>query len=410
MVEKSITGIVTWLKNWFYDADQVDTFLNSKANKNLGTAGMNVVTDASGDISLEAKPTIPTVPSASTTTPSADTNSGSYGSGTTWARADHVHPKSSIYAEASHDHTVSNITDFPSTMTPSSHTHGQITNDGKITSTAVTVATDDNIVITDASDSSKVKRVANLLASHIKDSNANGYTNISSSLTSSSTQADINSAINTAIGTLSSIDVINVTSDKGTASASTMNKLYIEDNGSTVDVYYTERTGSSPNYTYSWTKLDTDILDDVTIPTDVSDLTDTNNTAFTPKSHTHGNILSNGTMSDDLDVAISSGDDSILFSDVSDSGEIKGSKTLPSSVIVDSNSYSALDVNANSTQTHINGKINGVLSYVGTHMGDKSDDIDWSYNSNGFVNGIKLHDKTSSGDDATGTITFHLKS
>lgn len=34
---------------------------------------------------------IPTVPSASTTTPSMD-GTASYGSGTTWARADHVHP------------------------------------------------------------------------------------------------------------------------------------------------------------------------------------------------------------------------------------------------------------------------------------------------------------------------------
>ena len=51
---------------------------------------------------------------------------------------------------------------------------------------------------------------------------------------------------------------------------------------------------------------------------------------------------------------------------------------------------------------------------VGNHThstyGLKTDDIDWTYNSNGFVNGIKLHDKTTTGDDATGTITFHLKS
>ena len=56
---------------------------------------------------------------------------------------------------------------------------------------------------------------------------------------------------------------------------------------------------------------------------------------------------------------------------------------------------------------------------LGTHLsnlatiiaskGARSDDIDWEYNTNGFVNGIKLHPKTSSGDDATGTITFHLK-
>ena len=51
----------------------------------------------------------PTVPSASSTTPSADTTSGSYGSGTSYARSNHTHPKSSIYAESTHTHTYSDI-------------------------------------------------------------------------------------------------------------------------------------------------------------------------------------------------------------------------------------------------------------------------------------------------------------
>lgn len=59
----------------------------------------------------------PTIPSASSTTPSADTSSGSYGSGTSYARSNHSHPKSSLYAESSHTHTKSQITDFPSLST-----------------------------------------------------------------------------------------------------------------------------------------------------------------------------------------------------------------------------------------------------------------------------------------------------
>ena len=106
----------------------------------------------------------PTIPSASTTTPSADTSSGSYGSGTSYARSNHTHPKSSLYAEATHSHTKSQITDFPTiptktsdltndgdgtnvfvknndsrltdSRTPTSHTHGNLTNDGKVGSTA----------------------------------------------------------------------------------------------------------------------------------------------------------------------------------------------------------------------------------------------------------------------------------
>lgn len=50
-----------------------------------------------------------TIPSASTSTPSADTSSGSYGSGTSYARSNHTHPKSSLYAESSHTHNYSNI-------------------------------------------------------------------------------------------------------------------------------------------------------------------------------------------------------------------------------------------------------------------------------------------------------------
>ena len=76
-----------------------------------------------------------------------------------------------------------------------SHSHNQITSDGKITSTAVTVASGDNIVITDYSDSSKIKRVANILASHVKDSSA--HTNIGSS--ANATQETINTSIDTAL-------------------------------------------------------------------------------------------------------------------------------------------------------------------------------------------------------------------
>ena len=44
----------------------------------------------------------------------------------------------------------------PSGVTPASHTHGNITNDGKITASAVTAASGDSLVLIDSSDSSKV--------------------------------------------------------------------------------------------------------------------------------------------------------------------------------------------------------------------------------------------------------------
>ena len=79
--------------------------------KNNGTIDTNNYSTFTGDYTdLTNKPSIP---SASSTTPSADTNNGSVGTGTTWARSNHTHPKSSIYAESTHTHTKTQITDFP---------------------------------------------------------------------------------------------------------------------------------------------------------------------------------------------------------------------------------------------------------------------------------------------------------
>jgi len=64
------------------------------------------------------------------------------------------------FAAASHTHTKSQITDFPSTMTPSSHTHGNIQNGGALQTNDITIANGDKLVVTDSSDSSKVARAS----------------------------------------------------------------------------------------------------------------------------------------------------------------------------------------------------------------------------------------------------------
>ena len=53
--------------------------------------------------------------------------------------------------------TKSQVSDFPTSMTPTSHTHGNITNDGKLGSD-VTKASGDKFVLTDSSDSNKIIR------------------------------------------------------------------------------------------------------------------------------------------------------------------------------------------------------------------------------------------------------------
>lgn len=62
------------------------------------------------------------------------------------------------FAQKTHSHTKSEITDFPTTMTPSSHTHGNIQNGGTLQTTDVGVANGDKLVITDASGSNKIAR------------------------------------------------------------------------------------------------------------------------------------------------------------------------------------------------------------------------------------------------------------
>lgn len=240
-----VKDIVNWLKQWYYTEAEVDTLvgglqtqINNKADSTTvsslsttvgtkadKTGGVAQITDANAhtNIGTSANATQGAINTAidsvigslsniraiqivsSLPTASADTMGKLYiisenskinvyyteqsGSSYSWHKMD---------ADILDELTISwnDVQDKPSSFTPSSHTHGQVTNDGKITSTAVTVASGDNIVITDASDSSKVKRVANLLASHIKDGTA--HSNIGSSANDS--QATINTSIDTALG------------------------------------------------------------------------------------------------------------------------------------------------------------------------------------------------------------------
>ena len=75
------------------------------------------------------------------------------------------------------------------------------------------------------------------------------------------TQATINAAIDTKIGSLSDIELFTVVNSLGTASAETMNKMYLipEEDPETEDgyqVYFTVRTGTAGNYSYDWERGD----------------------------------------------------------------------------------------------------------------------------------------------------------
>ena len=84
--------------------------------------------------------------------------------------------------------------------------------------------------------------------------------------------------------TTGSIDLIEIVNSLPAASSSTMNKLYLvaEATSKTQDnyeVFVTVRTGTSPNYSYAWEKVDTARVD---------------LSGYSTTSHTHGDITSDG--------------------------------------------------------------------------------------------------------------------
>lgn len=57
MSDKTITGIVTWLRNWFYDESEVDNLLNSKQNTLVSGTNIKTINNQSllgqGNISIQ---------------------------------------------------------------------------------------------------------------------------------------------------------------------------------------------------------------------------------------------------------------------------------------------------------------------------------------------------------------------
>ena len=170
------------------------------------------------------------------------------------------------------------------------HTHGSIANNGQLNSDTTSV---NKIAVTDSSNNLKTinQLPYNKISGAPTSMTPTAHNQASSTITEASalgnlgtsanaTQATINSKINEKIGTLSSIKAIEVVASKPTASASTMNKLYIVSENSKVNVYYTKQSGN----TYTLEKMDEDILDELSIAW--SDITGKPST-FTPTAHTN---------------------------------------------------------------------------------------------------------------------------
>lgn len=106
-VQKSQTGGL--LKN----DGSVDTSTYLTSHQDISNyvqkSNTNGLLKNDGSVDTSSYITSSSLPSASTTTPSADTTSGSYGSGTSYARANHTHPKSTLYAESTHNHAYTDL-------------------------------------------------------------------------------------------------------------------------------------------------------------------------------------------------------------------------------------------------------------------------------------------------------------
>lgn len=141
------------------------------------------------------------------------------------------------------------------------HTHGNITDEGLLkvnnsvkANKVVVTNGDGKITYTETSIPTAPSGLANNVA----------YNNIKSGESTTVTltdQAKINDAVDTKIGELTSFKFIEIVDSKPSASASTMNKLYIVSEDNKVNVYYTKKTGNN----YSMEKMDTDILDEFTV-------------------------------------------------------------------------------------------------------------------------------------------------
>ena len=191
--------------------------------------------------------------------------------------------------------------------TPTSHTHGNITNDGKVGTTAnLPLITTTDGAVTTGSFGTSANTFCQGNDSRLSDARTpTSHTQASSTITdtntyshignSSGTQESINSAINTKLGELVDINFVTVVSELPTASADTMGKIYlVAISGSGTNnyaEYVTVRTGTSPSYSYNWEKFGE--VSGSGLSVDWSDITN-KPSSYTPSSHTHGNLSNDG--------------------------------------------------------------------------------------------------------------------
>ena len=303
---------------------------NLQNNGQVGStaqASKNVVTDSSGKITTEDKPTIP---SASSTVPSADTTSGSYGSSTAYARSNHTHPKSSLYAE-------------------SSHTHGNLSNDGKLT-TSHNGTYSTFIGVQDSTGT--LYKASKINSDIIIDGTA--HANIGSN--ANDNQSAINTAINTALGNKANASSLSTVATSGSYS-DLSNKPTLSSLGGTVTVEKQSTAESGYAHTYIVKQNGTQVGSKINIPKDFLVKSATLNTCSTANNPVSGYVVGDKYLDFVINTKDNSATDEHLYVLVSD---------LVDDMTVDSalSSSSENPVQNKVVKTALDGKIDSSLTYA----------------------------------------------
>lgn len=202
---------------------------------------------------------------------------------------------------------------------------------------------------------------------------------LNSNLTTANKMLVTDNTGNIVLDDLPSFNAIEVVATLPTASASTMGRLYIINENSQVNVYYTENN----NGTYTWHEMDTDILDDLSIEwNDVQHKPPT----FTPASHTHGNISNDGK------VGTNTYANKILVT--GSGGVVTIASTISTLSILEAVAHTNIGTQASTTQAGINTAIDVVIGNLKTGKQDKGD----------CITSIELVPKST---DSTGAIKLY---
>ena len=386
-------------KNDFTDTykgklDDLDTNLGNKANAthnhgnlqsdgSVGTsdnASKNVITDGNGKITTEDKIV------ASDTKPSADTSSGNKGTSTNYARADHVHPQSSIYATSSHNHATLQMMTGINGIWAGNNIQKNIYNvptqgqwnfiDGKISYNGSTItynnyelATKNDIpsstssFTNDGADGTNVYVSTN--DSRLSDSRNPIFTEI---YADTDNRVDLNNYYNGGFyfspNNQYTKFILNCPNSMGSDLTEDLPKtanhafFLLVENWDTITVYAKQTlTYYDTNTTYTRTRVNRDWGEWKQVA-NINDVT-----SKADSSHTHGNLSNDGK------VSTTSSANMLYFCGVGASANtLYKSNKLSSNVLIDGTAHSNIGSDANESQSSINSKIDSLIGQAITYI------------------------------------------